>query len=281
MSENDPILYLCIECTSEVRPRQEALQCEVSTRWQHRTVPATPVSAEYRQAVTTNSDIDWRCNNCTDVYQPDNFGLLPAEYHDQIQNQADQPMQLVPYSDSHMSISLDESPTRPTGPAPTDSTPVRQHIFSPATSPSSLHILASPQLSPDRPVRRPLLFSDSDSDTDHNIVRQRSRPRAINYSDTDDDPDITFDISNRSFQIPDHFQKDSLSDSSVDDPLEGVNQCDPTTYQMLQQGFKRGNKKLFSSDRFSYTVKRQKDNKMWWWCSVRGKNSRCPATVNQ
>jgi hypothetical protein len=58
-----------------------------------------------------NSDIEWRCNNCTDVYQPDNFGLLPAEYHDQIQNQADQPMQLVPHSDSDMFISSDESPT--------------------------------------------------------------------------------------------------------------------------------------------------------------------------
>jgi hypothetical protein len=40
-------------------------------------------------------------------------------------------------------------------------------------------------------------------------------------------------------------------------------------------------KKLFSSDGFSYTVKRQKDNKTWWWRSVRSKNNRCPATVNQ
>jgi hypothetical protein len=50
---------------------------------------------------------------------------------------------------------------------------------------------------------------------------------------------------------------------------------------MLQQGSKRGNKKMFSSEGFSYTVKRQKDNKTWWWCSVRGKNNCCPTTVNQ
>ena len=50
---------------------------------------------------------------------------------------------------------------------------------------------------------------------------------------------------------------------------------------MLQQGSKRENKKLFSGDGFSYTDKRQKDNKTWWWCSVRGKNNRCSATVNQ
>jgi hypothetical protein len=111
MSENDPILYLCIECTSEVRPRREALQCEVCTRWQHRTCNTRISRAEYRQAVKTNSDIDWRCNNCTDVYQPDNSGPLPAEYHDQIQKQADQPMQLVPHSNSDMFISSDESPT--------------------------------------------------------------------------------------------------------------------------------------------------------------------------
>ena len=111
MYENDMILYLCIECRSEVRPRQEALQCEVCTRWQHRICNTRISRAEYRQAVKTNSDIDWRCNNCTDAYQPDNFGPLPAEYHDQIQNQADQPMQLVPHSDSDMFISSDESPT--------------------------------------------------------------------------------------------------------------------------------------------------------------------------
>ena len=29
--------YPCIECNSEVRGRQEALQCEVCDRWQHRT----------------------------------------------------------------------------------------------------------------------------------------------------------------------------------------------------------------------------------------------------
>ena len=79
-----------------------------------------------------------------------------------------------------MSISSDESPTSPAGPASTDSTPVRQQIVSPVSSPSSLHIPVSPQPSPDiqlrqpspdRSVRRPLLLSDSDSDTDHNIVQ--------------------------------------------------------------------------------------------------------------
>ena len=109
--------------------------------------------AEYRQAVKT--DIDCRCNNCTDVYQPDNFGPLPAEYHDQIHSQAEQPMQLVLYSDSDMSISSDESPTSHAGPASTDSTPVRQQIVSPVSSPSSLHIPAFPQPSPDIQPRQP------------------------------------------------------------------------------------------------------------------------------
>jgi hypothetical protein len=100
----------------------------------------------------------------------------------------------------------------------------------------------------------------TDSDTDHNIVRQRSRPRALNYSDTDDDPDITFDISNRSFQIPDHFQEDSLRQLSRRPTRRRKKPvCPNYIYQMLQQGSKRGNKKLFSSDGFSFTDKRQKE----------------------
>ena len=50
---------------------------------------------------------------------------------------------------------------------------------------------------------------------------------------------------------------------------------------MLQQGSKHGNTKLFSRDGYSYTVKRQTNNKTWWWCSVSGKNNRCPATVSK
>ena len=63
--------------------------------------------------------------------------------------------------------------------------------------------------------------------------------------------------------------------------MEGINPNAPTTYQLLDQGTKRGKQKLYSSDGFSYTVKRQSNDKIWWWCSVRGKTNRCPATVSQ
>lgn len=89
--------------------------------------------------------------------------------------------------------------------------------------------------------------------------------------------DHTFDISNRSFAIPEKVVEDSLTDSYIED----IDRNAPTTYQILDHGTKRGMKKLYSSDGFAYNVKRQNNNRTWWWCSIRGKSNRCPATVSQ
>ncbi|XP_052066115.1 uncharacterized protein LOC127705806 [Mytilus californianus] len=63
--------------------------------------------------------------------------------------------------------------------------------------------------------------------------------------------------------------------------MEGIDATATITYKILDQGTKRGKHKLYSSDGFSFTVKRQQNEKTWWWCSVRGKNNRCPAAVSQ
>ena len=54
----------CISCKKLVRARQQGLQCDGCNRWQHR-VCGTGISlADYREAVQTDSPIDWRCAEC-------------------------------------------------------------------------------------------------------------------------------------------------------------------------------------------------------------------------
>lgn len=54
----------CISCKKLIRARQQGLQCDGCNRWQHR-VCGTGISlADYREAVQTDSPIDWRCAEC-------------------------------------------------------------------------------------------------------------------------------------------------------------------------------------------------------------------------
>ena len=56
---------LCAECYMPVRPRQEGLQCDGCFTWQHRTCKTGISQHEYREAVKSGQDIDWRCKYCT------------------------------------------------------------------------------------------------------------------------------------------------------------------------------------------------------------------------
>ena len=55
----------CAECYMPVRPRQEGLQCDGCFMWQHRTCKTGISQSEYREAVKSGQDIDWRCKYCT------------------------------------------------------------------------------------------------------------------------------------------------------------------------------------------------------------------------
>ena len=64
------IMSLCIECNLEVRPRQEALQCDCCKNWIHRT--HTNIDRPtYRKAVKEGTDINWGpCQKCLDKEEP-------------------------------------------------------------------------------------------------------------------------------------------------------------------------------------------------------------------
>ena len=55
---------LCAECYMPVRPRQEGLQCDGCFTWQHRTCKTGISQREYRKAVKSGEDINWRCKYC-------------------------------------------------------------------------------------------------------------------------------------------------------------------------------------------------------------------------
>ena len=55
----------CAECYMPVRPRQEGLQCDGCFTWQHRTCKTGISQREYKDAVRSGQDIDWRCKYCT------------------------------------------------------------------------------------------------------------------------------------------------------------------------------------------------------------------------
>ena len=55
----------CAECYLSVRPRQEGLQCDGCFTWQHRTCKTGVSQRQYREAVKSGKEIDWRCKYCT------------------------------------------------------------------------------------------------------------------------------------------------------------------------------------------------------------------------
>ena len=54
----------CIVCKQKVRPRQEAIQCDGCSLWNHRTCSTGISRQEYWTAVREDKDIEWRCPLC-------------------------------------------------------------------------------------------------------------------------------------------------------------------------------------------------------------------------
>ena len=58
------IMDLCMYCAFPVRPRQEGLQCDGCSGWQHRTCHTGISQSQYRTAVQAEEPIDWSCDLC-------------------------------------------------------------------------------------------------------------------------------------------------------------------------------------------------------------------------
>lgn len=64
--------FPCRQCKKKnVRHRQEAVQCEQRSHWQHRTCDTGISRADYRQAVKGNLCLQWRRSPCTQPEDPE------------------------------------------------------------------------------------------------------------------------------------------------------------------------------------------------------------------
>ena len=57
--------YPCILCGRQVRPRQQALECDLCHQWHHHTCNTGISKADYRAAVKNKADIPWKCLACS------------------------------------------------------------------------------------------------------------------------------------------------------------------------------------------------------------------------
>ncbi|KAI0210721.1 hypothetical protein LSAT2_004466 [Lamellibrachia satsuma] len=57
--------FPCIACASEVRPRQQAIQCDTCLQWQHRTCNTGVTQEMYRRMVREEEQFDWQCTLCS------------------------------------------------------------------------------------------------------------------------------------------------------------------------------------------------------------------------
>ena len=60
----------CINCNFPVRPRQEGLQCDGCSRWQHRTFNTGVSQQDYHAAVQAGLGIEWQCEMCSLLSPP-------------------------------------------------------------------------------------------------------------------------------------------------------------------------------------------------------------------
>lgn len=56
----------CVVCKTEVRQRQQGLQCDACDLWQHRTCESGVTQEEYRRMNRGElADIKWYCKDCS------------------------------------------------------------------------------------------------------------------------------------------------------------------------------------------------------------------------
>ena len=74
-----------------------------------------------------------------------------------------------------------------------------------------------------------------------------------------------------------HTEENSLTHEEITDiPADR-----PVTYTVVDSGTQKAKPRLHDSNGYRYTVKKKTARGTYWWCSVRSKNRRCPATVIQ
>ena len=90
-----------------------------------------------------------------------------------------------------------------------------------------------------------------------------------------EDPSFNVDASIEAVQaiIERSIQSAPVADTTVE--------LQPLQWEVVATGTKRGKPRLHNSDGYTYTVRKSTEKATYWWCSIRQKDNRCPATVTQ
>nr|XP_045609244.1 uncharacterized protein LOC123764981 [Procambarus clarkii] len=90
------------------------------------------------------------------------------------------------------------------------------------------------------------------------------------------------DIKSPAAMVEDTMHSRSMTSSlSSDSILAKLHQEQTLRWEIDPSGSRRGRPKLFNSKGYTYTVRLVTECATYWWCSLRRKGYRCPATVTQ
>ncbi|KAK3727606.1 hypothetical protein QZH41_012639 [Actinostola sp. cb2023] len=102
----------CAFCKTPVTSRQEGLQCDGCSRWQHRKCGTGVSRTEYRQAVREDLVIDWRCLNCEEVV-PQSPPQAESSLLDDTTAHTDQPDTIAELSPDIAESSMEDAEPQP------------------------------------------------------------------------------------------------------------------------------------------------------------------------
>ena len=105
---NGAVVDPCLECGQAVRPRQEAIQCENCSFWQHRICKTGITRHCYQRAVRGAEEIVWKCASCVEINDElpsEDLPLLESTRVSPLSNQENS------YAISYEEISIISSPS--------------------------------------------------------------------------------------------------------------------------------------------------------------------------
>eukprot|EP00057_Strongylocentrotus_purpuratus_P029385 XP_011683859.1 PREDICTED: uncharacterized protein LOC100890943 [Strongylocentrotus purpuratus] len=264
--DEEELEFPCLQCGKEVRPRQQALECDSCSRWQHRLCNTGITLQQYRAAM--KEGIDWTCSGCS---------LQAMNSDDEV---ASIVSQFEPIGESSRLSSMDQShvSTIPENSLHSDDGQPLANTY--VINDSSIVDQAEQSLTSDdeQPLGLTYVINNSIvNQAEQTLPPDEEQPLELTYvindssivdqaeqsltSDEEQPLDLTYPNNN------------SSDDSSIIDQA--------TIYQVLEGSSQRRQRVLLDSHGYSYGVKRTNANRTLWRCSVRNSEVKCSSTVIQ
>ena len=244
MSDNIPYVEVvdpCLACGQTVRPRQEAIQCENCSFWQHRICNTGIMREIYRKVVRGEEEIQWECASCL------NFAL-------------------------HAELPLHESTRQSNHSSQNDNATVDEDIITVGDTIQSIpHSPPNEDSFAVGDTNQSITYSPLPSFTSipYNDIEE--------FDTTNLPTEITNNIP--SFLIPEDLQESSL-DGSILDTGDTITNNYPR-FRIVSNSSQKGKDMLIENVGYSYILRLKRNNATYWRCSVRNKSVICSATVTQ